>query len=122
MASRSPTEIASMARSHTATCIKVLAGIVMRPDASDQSKIAAAEALLNRGWGRPAQSIEIEDTTPKLEGPDRVLELGRRITYLLTLAGASVETEVDGLQLQGISVDMTDGASTNADKSFLSRD
>ena len=91
MAGVTPTKVASLARSHTESCIRTLAHIMAKPEATDQSKIAAAEALLSRGWGRPPQSIEVEDKTIRLEGPERVIELGRRITYLLALAGVSIE-------------------------------
>jgi hypothetical protein len=54
---KAPTKIRSLARSHTATAIKILAGIMSSPEASDAARICAANSLLDRGWGKPAQAI-----------------------------------------------------------------
>jgi hypothetical protein len=55
--SKTPTIIKSLARAHTETAINVLAGIMNQPDAPPAARVTAAEALLNRGWGKPAQAI-----------------------------------------------------------------
>jgi len=52
------TEIRSLARSHTSTAIKVLAGIMNCKDATAAARVAAANAILDRGWGKPAQAIQ----------------------------------------------------------------
>lgn len=54
---KAPTEIRSLARSHTETAINCLVGIVMN-STSDPAKVAAANSLLDRGWGKAAQPIE----------------------------------------------------------------
>src|SRR5215510_4395753 len=59
---KTPTEIASLARSHTRTPIRTLAQIMKQPEAPYAARVAAAEALLDRGWGRPKQSHEAEIT------------------------------------------------------------
>jgi hypothetical protein len=59
---KTPTEIASLARSHTRTAIRTLAQIMKQPEAPYAARVAAAEALLDRGWGRPKQSHEGEIT------------------------------------------------------------
>ena len=51
------TEIRSLARGHTKRAIRVLAGIMDSQHSSDDAKIRAATALLDRGWGRPSQAI-----------------------------------------------------------------
>ena len=51
---RSPSDIRSLARSHTNLAIKVLAGIA-KDGTNDGARVAAAVALLDRGWGKPAQ-------------------------------------------------------------------
>ena len=56
-------EIRDLARAYTATAIQRLAEIVLF-NKDDRVAIVAAEALLDRGWGRPAQSLQFEDTTP----------------------------------------------------------
>jgi hypothetical protein len=52
---RVPADLRSLARSHTALSIKVLAGIAQNGQ-TDAARVAAATALLDRGWGRPPQT------------------------------------------------------------------
>ena len=61
---KSRIEIASLARAHTETVINMLIGIVTRDDASPTARIAAGLALLDRGWGKPVQKIELDDDRP----------------------------------------------------------
>jgi len=56
---KAPTEIRSLARSHTETAIRTLAGIMRQPKAPASARVAAAEALLDRGWGKPKQDMTI---------------------------------------------------------------
>ena len=58
--------IASMARVYTCeTVIKMLISIVAREDVSPiPSRIAAGLALLDRGWGKPLQKVELEGDRP----------------------------------------------------------
>jgi hypothetical protein len=58
---KSLTEIRSLARSHTRTAIKVLAGIMSCEDATAAARVAAANAILDRGWGKPTQTVENGD-------------------------------------------------------------
>lgn len=61
---KTPTDIRSLARNHTEAAINTLAGISSNGK-SESARVAAAEALLNRGWGKPAQPIEgTEDGPP----------------------------------------------------------
>ena len=50
-------DIRTLARSHTETAIKVLAGIMNQSKAPPASRVAAAQALLDRGWGKAAQAM-----------------------------------------------------------------
>jgi len=52
------TDIRSLARAHTETCINVLAGIMQQPDAPPAARVAAVNSLLDRGWGKPAQPVD----------------------------------------------------------------
>jgi hypothetical protein len=52
------TDIRSLARVHTDTCIRVLVGIVAERKAPHAARVAAANSLLDRGWGKPAQTVE----------------------------------------------------------------
>lgn len=55
--SKAPTEIRSLARSHTESALSVLAGIMNQSEAPPAARVSAAQALLDRGWGKPAQAI-----------------------------------------------------------------
>src|SRR5262249_10514067 len=45
--------IESLARGHTRKAVRTLAGIMNDKTAAPQTRIAAARALLDRGWGAP---------------------------------------------------------------------
>ncbi|WP_340672435.1 hypothetical protein [Bradyrhizobium ottawaense] len=64
---RSLTEIRSLARSHTRTALRVLVGIMRSDDATPAARLSAANAILDRGWGKAAQPVENgEDGAPEL--------------------------------------------------------
>lgn len=54
-------DIRSLARSHTASCVRVLASIMIAPKAPPNARVTAAGLLLDRGWGRAPVSIEGPD-------------------------------------------------------------
>jgi hypothetical protein len=54
---KAPTEIRSLARAHTESAIKVLAGIMNEVSAPHAARVSAAQALLDRGWGKAPQAI-----------------------------------------------------------------
>lgn len=55
---KAPTQIRSLARQHTESALKVLAGIMNQEAAPHAARVSAATALLDRGWGKPTQTIE----------------------------------------------------------------
>ena len=57
---KTPLEIASLAGMHTKKAVKTLAAIMNEPRAPYAARVAAAEALLDRGWGRAKQTHESE--------------------------------------------------------------
>src|SRR3984893_8396285 len=58
-------EVRELARMHTATAITKLVKIAERGK-SEMACIAAATALLDRGWGRPTQPIAGDDEMPPI--------------------------------------------------------
>lgn len=56
---KTPTDIRSLARSHTETALKTLAGIMQQSDAPPAARVSAATALLDRGWGKPQQTVDM---------------------------------------------------------------
>jgi hypothetical protein len=75
MPHRTITEIRSLARSHTRTALNVLVGVMRSKDATATAKVSAANAILDRGWGRATQPIE--------NGDDGALELIHRIERII---------------------------------------
>jgi hypothetical protein len=55
------TEIRSLARSHTRTALNVLVGVMRSKDATAAARESAANAILDRGWGKATQAIETGD-------------------------------------------------------------
>jgi hypothetical protein len=73
--SKSLTEIRSVARSHTRTALNVLVGVMRNTKAPAPARIAAANAILDRGWGKATQAIETS--------ADGALELIHRIERVI---------------------------------------
>jgi hypothetical protein len=61
---KAPTDIRSLARSHTETCVRVLAGIVRQAKAPHSARVQAAQVLLDRGWGKAAQPLTGDGENP----------------------------------------------------------
>jgi hypothetical protein len=57
-------DIESLARGHTRKAIRTVAGIMNDKTATPQARIAAARALLDRGWGTPHVSPPPEMQMP----------------------------------------------------------
>lgn len=72
---KTPTEIRSLARSHTRTAVNVLVGIMRSKDATAAARVSAANAILDRGWGKAAQALE--------NGDDGALELIHKIERVI---------------------------------------
>jgi hypothetical protein len=54
---------------------KVLAGIVMQEDLPPAARIAAGRELLDRGWGKALQKVELEG--------DRTLQIAKIVNYIV---------------------------------------
>jgi hypothetical protein len=48
-------QVRSAARSHTLSMLKVLVGVANEKTAPPSARVAAANSVLDRGWGRPDQ-------------------------------------------------------------------
>lgn len=64
--SKAPTDIRSLARSHTESAINTLAGISSNGK-SEAARVSASIALLERGWGKPAQPVEGTEDGPPIQ-------------------------------------------------------
>jgi hypothetical protein len=72
---KSLAEIRSLARSHTRTAVNVLVGIMRSKDATAAARVSAANAVLDRGWGKATQSLE--------SGGDGAIKLIHRIERVI---------------------------------------
>jgi hypothetical protein len=72
---RALTEIRSLARSYTRSAIKVLVGVMGSNAATPAARVAAANAILDRGWCKAAQALE--------SGNGGALELIHRIERII---------------------------------------
>jgi hypothetical protein len=57
---KAPADLRSLARAHTELSVQTLAGIA-RNGSSEQARVSAASALLDRGWGKAPQVHSGED-------------------------------------------------------------
>jgi hypothetical protein len=63
-----------LARQHTERALQVLAGIMDQEAAPHSARVAAATALLDRGWGKPTQLIGGDEDNPiRIERIERVI-------------------------------------------------
>jgi len=60
-------EVRDLARQHTPQAIDALQAIMNEQQAPASARVAAAEALLNRGWGRPTQMIAGDEDAGPLQ-------------------------------------------------------
>ena len=65
-------EVQELARAHTAENIEGLMEVARNPKAPAQARVAARVAVLDRAWGKPGQSIDM-NVNPKDE-LDHMLE------------------------------------------------
>ena len=72
---RSLTEIRSLARSHTRSALNVLVRVMQNKDATPAARVSAANAVLDRGWGKAPQAIQ--------NGDDGAFELIHRIERVI---------------------------------------
>ena len=54
-------DIRSIARGHTEAMVKVLVGVANSKGAQAGARVAAASAILDRGWGKAPQQLVGED-------------------------------------------------------------
>lgn len=59
MPARTPKDVKQIARKHTAAAIKTLVGIMNQPKAPPAARVSAANAVLDRGWGKSPQPVAV---------------------------------------------------------------
>ena len=72
--SKAAAEIKALAKKHSKAAIKVLAAIMNQADGPATARVSAAQALLDRGWGKAAQPVAGEEGgVPLLSRIERVI-------------------------------------------------
>jgi hypothetical protein len=57
--------VMALARQHTPQAIKTLHEICSDPKMPPNARVQAAVAILDRGWGKPAQTVQVQKQEPK---------------------------------------------------------
>jgi hypothetical protein len=81
-----------LARSHTETAINVLVQVAKSSE-SDAARVSAASVILDRGYGKSRQAIEL---TGKDGGSIKTEEVSARETILDRIAGLAARTGAGG--------------------------
>lgn len=76
--------IRDLAREHTEMALKTLVSIAENPKAAPSSRVAAAATLIDRGWGRAPQTVDVNILNQLTDG-----DIEKRIAQLL--AGSFAE-------------------------------
>lgn len=58
-------EVRELARQHTADAIQTLVSIMTNPKSAPAARVSAATVLLDRGYGKPPQAVELSNETPR---------------------------------------------------------
>lgn len=78
--------LAELARAHTGTALDVLVQVAQASE-SDAARVSAANAILDRGYGKPIQQTELTGKDGKDLIPDQSdTDLARLIVFQLTKA------------------------------------
>ena len=64
-----------LARDHSVEAVKKLISIMNNPKATHTAQLIAANSILDRGYGRPPQSVEVYDADVQADSGDDVLEI-----------------------------------------------
>jgi len=51
--------VSDLAREHTARALAVLIEIMEKDEAAEAARVSAANAVLDRGWGKPKQDMDL---------------------------------------------------------------
>ena len=90
-------EIRSLARNYTRSMIAVLVGVARQKTAQPGARVAAANSILDRGWGK------VKDQSVDGEGDIKVT-----IRHILEIADAEKPVIIGGTELRCIDADTTE--------------
>jgi hypothetical protein len=87
-------KLVEAARSYSVAAVKFLAGALEDPDLPPAVRLRAAEILLDRGWGKAAQSVSVEvrDANP---GGVLAMSIMERVAQLKAAASIPGTVELE---------------------------
>ena len=68
--------VSELARDYSERALTVLIDVMEDAEASKAARVSAAEAVLDRGWGKPKQDMDINVKTDRAEILERARERG----------------------------------------------
>ena len=83
-------DVRDLARKHTAVAVETLSAIMIDGTAPKSARVAAANGILDRGWGKAPQTIEMELT------PYDALTLDQRQAFALAIRDYTNDTGATG--------------------------
>jgi hypothetical protein len=86
-----PPELREAARARTLEALETLTTIMRDDKAPAAARVSAATAVLDRAWGKPAQSLQVDDRRREVDemGTEELVQFLRRAGY----APSSVEAD-----------------------------
>lgn len=78
--------VRALAQEYTAEALGTLHTIMQDDDAPASARVTAANALLDRGWGRAPQTIADDEGSPVAVKDISPLEAARQIAFMLAAA------------------------------------
>jgi hypothetical protein len=83
-------EVKKLAQAHTEDAISALSEIVKNRDAPPAARVAASQVLLDRGWGKPTQTIDAN-----VNFMDK-MSVDEQRSLLAALTAIAVDSDGDG--------------------------
>ena len=92
-------ELQKLARTHTPTALATLVEIMSNAASPPNSRVAAAVALLDRGYGRPSTAVFVE-MTPQTSSADREALLSTVVAAMDEMAASAKATEKRAIEAE----------------------
>jgi hypothetical protein len=92
-------ELQKLARAHTPTALATLVEIMSDSASPPNSRVAAAVALLDRGYGRPSTAVFVQ-MTPQISSADREALLTTLVTAMDEMAASAKAAEKRAIEAE----------------------
>jgi hypothetical protein len=92
-------ELQKLARTHTTTALATLVEIMSNTASPPNARVAAAVALLDRGYGRPSTAVFVE-MTPQVSSADREALLSTVVTAMDETAASTKAAEKRAMEAE----------------------